>query len=104
MRFRDPKGTCPTKDCLQVFWDCMAYTLGDILDIATGIGAAGSSYYEASAYQHAAARNLTYPLRSSIFRGLLEASSRVPVYGALGAIIIAEGICLKAEIDCLNEQ
>jgi len=102
----EPAGpkTCPTRDCLKEFGDCMANTLAEILDIALGVGEAGSSYYEALAWQHAASRNLTVPLRSSIVRNYLARGRVFLPYAVVGTFLVAEGICLNKEIQCVNSQ
>jgi hypothetical protein len=66
-------------------------------------GEAAGYYYTASAFGHAASRNLIYPMRSSIFRSLLGLGSKLPGIGFFGTLILAEGYCIWKEIECENE-
>ena len=83
-------------DCGESFIKCM----GEILVApgwstwAQGLGDAASYYYTAKAWQHAASRLLTYPLRSSIVRGFLLIGKNLGFYTTLAIIDIAGIYCL----------
>lgn len=99
---------CPSPEvkCFNVFLGCM----GDII-LAPGAstflqeGAQSYGYFKtASTWQYAANKGLTYPLRSSIVRGALKLGSKIPGAVQLAVIIVAEGICIKKEVECVNGQ
>jgi hypothetical protein len=98
--------TCSDRDdqCRKEFFECLGL---EILapgwsSVAMGAGEAAGPYFGAKAYQHAAARNLSVPMRSSIVRRHLSISRRISPITALASIILAEGICLAREIKCLD--
>lgn len=110
--FVDPFGlqaACPRPtetDCRVEFFKCLGQ---EVLapgwsTAAIGAGEAAGAYYGARAYQHAASRTLSYPLRSSIVRGALSVSRTAGPGSILVSVIIAEGICLLREIECVNSQ
>ncbi|MDD2336383.1 MAG: hypothetical protein PHD01_07375 [Geobacteraceae bacterium] len=86
--------------------------MGDIL-IAPGfttyvsgvIGGAGLTHIYADmvgnlAWEHAAKRGLTVPLRSSIVRGFFKRAASIIPGVNLGLFIFAEMICLREEWKC----
>jgi len=85
----DPFGLekCRRK-CLWDFYKCMVdcMVLPGFSTFLTEFGNQASFYYAAKAWAHAASRNLRYPLRSSIFRGLWRtAGLAIPAANAAAA-------------------
>jgi len=112
LAYTDPLGlqaSCPgptERDCRTEFFKCLG---NQILSpgwstVTMGAGEAAGPYYGAKAFQHAASRGLSYPLKSSVVRGALSVSRAAGPVAALGSIIAAEGVCLLREIDCVNSQ
>jgi hypothetical protein len=112
LAYNDPLGlqaSCPRqteRDCRAEFFRCLG---NEILSpgwstVAMGAGEAAGPYYGAKAFQHAASRNLSYPLKSSIVRGALSISRAAGPVAALGSLIAAEGVCLLREIECVDAQ
>lgn len=75
--------------------------------VTTVIQGAADSYgffQTARAWQYAANKGLTVPLRSSIVRSLLKAGSEVPSTVQLIVVVATEIKCLKQEVGCMNGQ
>jgi hypothetical protein len=94
----------PQDKCLKVFMDCMADTLGapGWSNVTTSGAAAYADYSTASAWEHAASRNLPFPMKSSIVQRRLNIGGKASALGTLVTVITAEGICLLKEIACVN--
>jgi hypothetical protein len=110
INFIDPFGLCKQKqeNCRMVFLDCMIeYTFGLEPHFVMSLGQAARHYFTTRAWQHAASRTLTVPLRSSIFRDILSKGKGAGTYAnqiALGLLIIYTEICIFKEIECLQDN
>lgn len=108
--FIDPFGLCKQKqeDCRMVFLDCMIeYSLGVDIESILALGQGMQYYFITRAWQHAASRTLTVPLRSSIFRKWLlkgRVGAQAANIATLGALIVIEEICIFKEIECLQDN
>ena len=110
INFADPSGLqqeessqCPPKrNCLKEFFNCLAdcFIAPGISTVASQGGEAAGVYYTGRAWQHAAARGLNTPLRSSIFRPLLRLGNILGPIGTLGALVGCETYCLWREAQC----
>jgi len=113
VNFVDPYGMekedCRGKprDCRTEFFRCVGECLfggPDISSLMETGGKMGEYYCKATALGHAASRNLSYPLRSSIVRRCISIGSKLSAYGTLLSVLYCEGKCLIEEIKCVNEQ
>ncbi|MEM3444001.1 MAG: RHS repeat-associated core domain-containing protein [Candidatus Nanoarchaeia archaeon] len=111
--FTDPYGfqkkDCKEKprDCRMEFFRCVGECLMGGPDLLSLIGPGGEAvgqYCTAQAWRHAARRNLSYPLKSSIVRRCLSIGNKAGPLFTLINILLCEGKCLMEEIKCINEQ
>ena len=106
----DPFGLCGDKqeNCRMVFLNCMLeYSLGVDIESILALGQGMQYYFITRAWQHAASRTLTVPLRSSIFRKWLlkgRVATQAANIATLGALIVIEEICIFKEIECLQDN
>jgi len=110
INFIDPFGLCGQKqeDCRKVFFDCLfRHALGFDIGYVGSFGLAMRHYFATRAWQHAANRGLTVPLRSSIFRDIMARGtswSSAANAAALGLLTIYIEICIFEEIECLQDN
>ena len=100
--FIDPFGL-NKKNCMaNYFMKCLpdcAVLPGFTTWITTG-GEVTADYFATKAFLHAAARNLVYPLKSSIFRGLASVATKATPVAALAALNWCIWSCLYEEGQC----
>ena len=104
----DPLGLEKKPSCFSIFCQCMLEQMfgpgiGEAID--KGLSGASASY-QTKAVAYATEKGLTVPLRSSVVRRFLrlgKVAGRYSGVGTLAFVIIDETICLKEEIDALEE-
>jgi RHS repeat-associated protein len=94
------RGTEQEQDCFEEFVDCMAqcYIAPGITTWTVGMGPPVEFWATAKAWGHAATRNLTYPLKSSVFRWYRNIAGKAVGVFAVGSFVGCEAVCLKDEI------
>lgn len=94
------RGTQQEQDCFEGFVDCMAqcYIAPGITTWTVAAGQPVEFWATAKAWGHAAARNLTYPLRSSIVRWYRNLGAGAVPGFAVGSFVYCEWGCLQQEL------